>query len=112
MNTFLVFMAVVFLCSEALGQSVDTLKYKFEFQIGGQRKRGVVSQTTFKVTSNNELENKKLVLTNQSRYTYNKVNGVTIANDSDFRTYVMLKLNSTTRLLPLIAHNYFKKCVV
>ena len=29
-------MAVVFLGLEALGQSADTLKYKFDFQIGGK----------------------------------------------------------------------------
>ena len=36
------------------------------------------------------------------------MNGVNIADDWDFRTYAMLKLNSTTKLLPLIAHNYIK----
>ena len=58
MNTFLVFMAVVFISSETLGQSTDTLKYKFDFQFGGQRKSGAVDQTTFKVISNNDLEYK------------------------------------------------------
>ncbi|MDW3194290.1 MAG: hypothetical protein R8G66_18085 [Cytophagales bacterium] len=93
---------------EAIGQSTDTLKYKFDIKIGGQRKSGVVSQITLRVTSNNELENKKLILTNLSSYTYNEVNGVNIADDWEFRTYAMLKLNSTTRLLPVFAHNYFK----
>jgi|GEM_PF-6019689 len=107
-NTFLVFMAVVFISSETIGQSTDTLKYKFDFQIGGQRKRGINSQTALRVTANNELENNKLVLTNLSSYTYTEVNDFNIADDLHFRTYAMLKLNSTTRFLPVFAHNYSK----
>jgi hypothetical protein len=108
LNTFLVFIVTLLLSSDVFGQSTDTLKYNFDLQIGGQRKRGVNSITALSVTSNNELENKKLVLTNQSSYTYTEANGFNIAEDLHFRTIAMLKLNSTKRLLPVFAHNYFK----
>jgi hypothetical protein len=108
MNTFLVFTAIVLLCSDAFGQSTDTLKYKFELQIGGQRKRGVFSQTSLRVTSNNKLENKKLAFNNQSSYTYTEVNGNNIADDWHFRSILTFKLKSTERILPIFGHNYFK----
>ncbi|MFK7946560.1 MAG: hypothetical protein AB8G11_03135 [Saprospiraceae bacterium] len=106
MNTFIVFIAILLLCSDAFGQNTDTLKYKFDFQIGGQRKRGVFSQTSVRAIANNKLENKKLVLNNLSSYTYTEANGFNIADDWHFRTIAMLKLNSTTRLLPVFGHNY------
>ena len=108
MNTFLVFMLSLLLCSDAFGQSNDTLNYKFDLQIGGQQKRGVFSQTSLRVTSTNKLENKKLVLNNQSSYTYTEVNGTKLADDWHFRTILMFKLKSTERILPIFGHHYFK----
>ena len=108
MNTLVVFIVLVFLCSDAFGQNIDTLKYKFDFQIGGQRKRGVFSQTTLRITANNKFENKNLILNNLSSYSYTEANGFIIADDWHFRTIAMLKLNSTSRVLPVFAHNYLQ----
>jgi len=107
-NTFLVFLIATLLCSDAMGQNADSLNYKFDFQIGGQRKRGVFSQTALRITSNNHLENKRWILSNSSSYTYTEANGFVIADDWHFRSMAMLKLNSTKKLLPVFLHNYLK----
>lgn len=108
MNAVITFIAILLLCSDAFGQSTDTLNYDFNFNIGGQRKRGVFSQTVLRATANTKLENKKFVINNQSSYTYTEANDFNIANDWHFRTIGTLKLNSTSRIFPIIGHNYFK----
>lgn len=108
MNTFLVFIVIFLFSSEAFGQSTDTLNYSFNLQIGGQRKRGVFSQTSLRATANTKLENKKLVINNLSTYTYTEANGFNIADDWHFRTIAMLKLNSSSRFFPVFGHNYLK----
>ena len=108
MNTFMVFIAILLLYSDTFGQSTDTLKYNFNLQIGGQRKRGVFSQTSLRAVANTKLENKKLVINNLSTYTYTEANGFNIADDWHFRTIATLKLNSTTRFSPVFGHNYLQ----
>jgi len=108
LNTLCVFIAIVLFSPKSFGQSTDTLKYKFDFQIGGQRKRGVFSQTVLRATANAKIENKKLILNNQSSYTYTEANGFNIADDWHLRTIATLKLNSTTRLLPVFGYKYLK----
>ena len=108
MNNSLLFAAVVLLCSDTFGQGTDTLNYDLNFQIGGQRKRGVFSQTAMSVKSNNHIENKLLVLNNLSSYSYIEANGFVIANDWHFRTILMLKINPSARFFPIFGHNYLK----
>ncbi|MFY0674817.1 MAG: DUF481 domain-containing protein [Bacteroidia bacterium] len=107
-NVLLVFIMVLLTITDTLAQESDTLKYAVDFQVSGQRKRGVFSQTSLRVTANNHLETKKLIVTNLSSYTYTEANDFNLADDWHFRTIMMFKMKSTSRILPSIAHNYFK----
>ena len=91
---------------ECDGQVNDSLKYKVSFQIGGQRKTGVFSQTSLRVAAKNKLERRKLIFQNVSGYTYTNVNSLRIASDWDFRSILLFKADSSARLLPAIAHNF------
>ncbi|MFK7787491.1 MAG: hypothetical protein AB8B56_20375 [Crocinitomicaceae bacterium] len=103
---FLVMLVLFLTSSESFGQDSDSLKYKLSFQIGGQRKRGVFSQTSLRVTSINTLEKGKISLKNFSSYTYTEVNGFNIADDWDSRTILLYKKDSSSRFLPALAHNF------
>lgn len=91
---------------ECLGQSADSLKYDVGYQIAGQRKTGVFSQTLLRVTATNRLERRKLILQNVSGYSYINVNSRRIADDWDFRSILMYKSDSGARIFPAIAHNF------
>ena len=108
MNTLVVFIAILLFCSDTFGQSADTLRYKFNLQVGGQRKTGVFSQTSVRAIANTKIDNKKLHIDNLSSYTYTEVNDFNIADDWHFKTIGVIKLDSATRFLPLFGHNYLK----
>ena len=93
-------------CTECCGQLSDSLRYRVSVQIGGQRKTGVFSQLSLRVTAKNRLERKKLIFQNVSGYTYTNVNSTKIADDWDFRSILLYKADSSARLLPAIAHNF------
>lgn len=93
-------------CSDCYGQMSDSLKYQIDVQIGGQRKTGVFSQRSLRITASNQFERGNLFLQNVSAYTYTNVNSNTIADDWDFRSILMYRSNSNARVLPAIAHNF------
>ncbi len=103
---FLVLFIAIIVYSDCYGQMTDSLKHKIDFQIGGQRKAGIFSQTSLRVTASNQLERRKLILKNVSGYTYTNVNNMKIADDWDFRSILMYRSSSNARLLPAIAHNF------
>ena len=88
------------------GQSSDSLRYKLSYQVGGQRKTGVFSQTSLRVTATQHLERRKLMLHNISGYTYTNVNSMKIADDWDFRSILLYKSDSSSRIFPALAHNF------
>ncbi len=103
---FGVFLTVLISSYSAFAQNSDSLKYDLDFQIGGQRKTGVFSQTAIRVTSNNHLEKEKWEFNNYSNYTYTEVNGGIIADDWDFRTILMFRSHLKARILPAIGHSF------
>lgn len=102
----LLLVLLIMLIPESYGQESDSLKYKISLQISGQRKTGVFSQRSLRVSATNELEKRKWKLKNISGYAYTNVNTMTIANDWDFRSILMYKFNEDSRIFPAVAHNY------
>jgi hypothetical protein len=102
-------LLVQFTALSSFGQASadrDSLQYNLDAQIGGQLKRGVFSQTSLRASLKGEVENDKVILNNLSSYTFTEVNEAKIADDWHFRTLMMFKLKSASKLMPTIAHNY------